>query len=302
MSNHTEIHTEMCEEIHDHDRGLAFDLARLPAVAMNRRGVLRLFGGAGAPVALAACGASATTSSPAASTVGTTTTTGATATTASTATTATTAAMTGEVIPEETAGPYPGDGTNGPNVLDDDGIVRRDITSSFGTSTTKADGIPATVVLTLVSAATGAPLPGASVYLWHCDRDGRYSIYDDELTDENYLRGVQQAGDDGVVTFTTIFPGCYDGRWPHMHFEVFSDLTTAVNGDGAIATSQLALVQSVCEEVYATTGYEQSATNLGRVSLTSDNIFSDGADQQTPATTGSVSAGYTMALTVPVEV
>jgi protocatechuate 3,4-dioxygenase beta subunit len=206
------------------------------------------------------------------------------------------------VIPEETAGPYRGDGTNGPNVLDDDGIVRRDITSSFGTSTTKADGIPATVVLTLVSAATGAPLPGASVYLWHCDRDGRYSIYDDELTDENYLRGVQQAGDDGVVTFTTIFPGCYDGRWPHMHFEVFSDLTTAVDGDGAIATSQLALVQSVCEEVYATAGYEQSATNLGRVSLTSDNIFSDGADQQTPATTGSVSAGYTMALTVPVEV
>ena len=33
-------------------------------------------------------------------------------------------------IPEETAGPYPGDGSNGVNVLSESGIVRSDITTS----------------------------------------------------------------------------------------------------------------------------------------------------------------------------
>lgn len=48
------------------------------------------------------------------------------------------AAACGAEIPDETAGPYPGDGSNGPNVLAESGIVRSDITSSFGSSTTKA--------------------------------------------------------------------------------------------------------------------------------------------------------------------
>ncbi len=42
-------------------------------------------------------------------------------------------------LPEETAGPYPGDGSNGANVLTESGIVRSDITSSFGSSTTRAE-------------------------------------------------------------------------------------------------------------------------------------------------------------------
>ena len=61
----------------------------------------------------------------------------------------------GVEIPEETAGPYPGDGSNGPNVLEASGVVRQDITSSFGTSTTRADGVPLTVTLTLLDNANG---------------------------------------------------------------------------------------------------------------------------------------------------
>ena len=105
------------------------------------------------------------------------------------------------------------------------------------------------------------------MYLWHCDREGRYSMYSQGVEDENYLRGVQEAGDDGTVTFTSIFPACYSGRWPHVHFEVFSSAADAVGDGRPLVTSQLALPEAVCEEVFATDGYSSSVRNLSQVSL-----------------------------------
>ena len=66
---------------------------------------------------------------------------------------------TGE-IPEETAGPYPGDGSNGTNVLSESGVVRSDITCSFGDASAVADGVPFTIELTLldVSGDSSGPL------------------------------------------------------------------------------------------------------------------------------------------------
>jgi protocatechuate 3,4-dioxygenase beta subunit len=40
----------------------------------------------------------------------------------------------------------------------------------------------------------------------------------DAVRDENYRRGVQETAAVGAVTFTSTFPGCYDGRWPHIHW------------------------------------------------------------------------------------
>ncbi len=100
--------------------------------------------------------------------------------------------------------------------------------------------------------------------------------------DENYLRGVQEADADGEVTFTTIFPACYSGRWPHIHFEVYPSLAKATNSANKIATSQIALPEDACNAVYATAGYEQSVQNMSQVSLDSDNVFSDGYDLQLP--------------------
>ncbi len=200
-------------------------------------------------------------------------------------------------IPQETAGPFPGDGSNGPNVLTESGIVRSDITTSFGSSTGTAAGVPLRIELTLTDTA-GAALPGAALYLWHCDREGRYSLYDVE--DQNYLRGVQQADSAGKVSFTSIFPACYAGRWPHAHFEAYPNLAAATSSDNAITTSQLALPQDVCEQVYATEGYSQSVANLGRVSLESDDVFRDGVDSQLATVTGSVPGGLVATLTVPV--
>ena len=196
----------------NHDRGLEFDLSTL----MSRRS-LGMFLGAGTAAALAACTPGGTsgssTSAPAAATSAAaapataTTSAAAAASASSSATPALTRAIAecGIEIPQETAGPYPGDGSNGPNVLEASGVVRQDMTSSFGTSTSTAEGIPLTVTLTLLDNANGCtPLAGAAVYAWHCDREGRYSMYDSGLQNENYLRGVQEADANGQVTFTTI--------------------------------------------------------------------------------------------------
>ena len=85
-----------------------------------------------------------------------------------------------------------------------------------------------TLTVANVNAAC-VPLAGYAVYLWHCDRTGNYSLYG-TAAGESYLRGVQVTDANGRVTFTTIFPARYDGRWPHIHFEVFSTLSNALSG------------------------------------------------------------------------
>jgi protocatechuate 3,4-dioxygenase beta subunit len=206
------------------------------------------------------------------------------------------------VIPEETAGPYPGDGSNGPDILEQSGVVRSDIRSSFGSSTTTAEGVPLTIRLLVQDASDGCvPYAGAAVYAWHCDAAGRYSMYSPGVEDENYLRGVQAADADGLVTFTSIFPACYPGRWPHVHFEVYPSLDLAIDAGNTIATSQIAFPEDVCAEVYATAGYESSVQSFPQISLATDNVFGeDGGVRQLGTVEGSVAEGLTVTLVVPV--
>jgi protocatechuate 3,4-dioxygenase beta subunit len=276
-------------EPHDHDRGLAFDLTTL----MDRRQVIKLIAGASlVSLVGVACGGDDGGSTAAA---------GAATEDAAGAQTTVVSDESCEVIPEETAGPYPGDGTNGPNVLAETGIVRSDIRSSFGSSSGLADGVPLTVNLMVLDGANGcAAIEGAAVYLWHCDREGRYSLYSEGATDQNHLRGVQEADSGGAVSFTSIFPACYAGRWPHIHFEVYSSVDGATGGNGLVATSQLAFPADVCETVYATDGYSQSVTNLAQVSLESDSVFADGSELQLATMSGSVENGFAAELTVTV--
>ncbi len=286
----------------NHDRGLEFDLSTL----LSRRRTLGVFFGAGTAAALAACtpgtgtGSSATPSSTASATAIATESTTTAASPSATSTVTRAIAECGVEIPEETLGPYPGDGSNGPNVLEASGVVRRDIRSSFGTSTTKAEGVPLTVTLTLLDNANGcSPLAGAAVYAWHCDQDGKYSLYDSGVENENYLRGVQEADANGQLTFSTIYPGAYNGRWPHIHFEVFESMSNTSAAGQVLAVSQIALTEAACKEVYATDGYESSARNFPNTSLTSDNVFGDdGGIYQLANISGSVAGGFTAALNV----
>jgi protocatechuate 3,4-dioxygenase beta subunit len=273
----------------DH-RGLVYDVQTL----INRRRALGIFGGLTLTSLLAACGVQETDAAASPS---------ATATATPSPSASATAAASGPVteVPDETGGPYPGDGSNGVNVLDASGIVRSDIRSSFGSSTTVAQGVPLTIALTVRDAATGAALVGKGVYLWHCDRDGQYSLYSSGVENENYLRGVQQTDASGTVTFTSIYPACYSGRWPHIHFEVYDDVATAVASGPIVKTSQIALPQEANALVYTTSGYEQSVRNASQISLQSDNVFGDdGGIHQIATMAGSVAAGYTASLTIGV--
>jgi protocatechuate 3,4-dioxygenase beta subunit len=259
------------------DQGLRFDIETL----MGRRQVLRVLGFGAATLGLAACGSG----------------TGSGQATPSSTTTAS-----GE-IPEETAGPYPGDGSNGPNVLEESGIVRSDIRSSIGSASGTAQGVPMTLVLSIKDLANGGkPFAGTAVYVWHCTREGGYSLYSDGITQENYLRGVQLADAGGQVRFTSIFPACYSGRWPHIHFEVYPDQASITDSAKVIATSQVALPEDACKTVYAEQGYEASVRNLSQVSLDGDNVFGDDAGAaQLGTVTGDVGSGYTVSLTVGVD-
>jgi len=275
------------QDDHDDFGGLGRDL-RATGAAMDRRGLLRLagrFGAALGALPLIGCGSSPTTPS---STGSTNTGTGTGNSTCSTR------------IPEETQGPFPADGSNGPTVLSASGVVRNDIRPSFAGLSGVADGIPLEIVLTIVSASTCAPLSGRAVYIWHCDRLGRYSLYSQGVTNQNYLRGVQEADAIGRLTFTSIFPGCYAGRWPHIHFEVYPSLAAATSVANRAATSQIALPKTACDLAYATSGYQSSVTNLSQVSLATDNVFSDGAALELATVTGSVASGFSASLTVAI--
>lgn len=201
-----------------------------------------------------------------------------------------------QAIPDEATGPFPANGSIGPNLLRQEGVVRSDITTSVGSSSGAAVGVPASISLTVIDAATESPLPGAAVYVWHCTADGRYSIY--EVEDQNYLRGVQVADDDGRLSFDTVFPGCYPGRWPHCHLEVYESVDGASTGGEAIKTSQLALPQSDCETVYGDNRYGDSLSSLAELSLASDGVFADGWEDQLATVAGSIDDGYQIELVV----
>lgn len=255
---------------HDHGDGLHEDLVKLA----SRRDALKIFGAGGAAAILGTLGTAQLAH----------------------------AAKVKSIVPTETAGPYPGDGSNGPDVLDDSGIVRHDIRRSFGSSTTLATGVPLRVNLTVLKASKDyEPLAGAAVYLWHCDRLGQYSMYSSAIADENYLRGIAKTDSNGTASFTTIYPACYSGRWPHIHFEVYSSVTKAVSNGPIVKTSQIAMPKAIGEKVYATSAYTGSAKNLTQVSLATDNVFgNDKGVHQLASVTGSVSKGFVANLTIGV--
>jgi protocatechuate 3,4-dioxygenase beta subunit len=291
---------------HPEDHGLQHDLRQLAAQRSRRQtlGWLSALAGVSA-LPLVACGGGGD-----AATSSTGTTTGSGTSASSTSSTATTTTATGScsVINEETAGPYPGDGSNSANgsianALALSGIVRSDIRSSIGGATGTAAGLPLTVTLKLVNVGgLCGSLAGYAIYLWHCTQDGKYSMYASGVTGENYLRGVQETDETGELTFTTVFPGCYSGRMPHMHFEVYRSLASATAYGNKVKTSQLAFPVATCQDVYnKVSGYSASIANLAAISFATDNVFSDGTALEMLSLSGDTSSGLAAALTIGIS-
>ncbi|MFL6688770.1 MAG: intradiol ring-cleavage dioxygenase [Alphaproteobacteria bacterium] len=271
-------------ENHDQDRGLLHDLRVMAAKRAERRRALKLLGAGGSVLLAGGSGLLLPHR----------------------------AAAGNRCIADavETAGPFPADGTNQSqgetsDVLTESGVVRKDIRRSFLSSTTKARGVNVTIRMTLVNTnAMCTRLPGFVIYIWHCDRDGGYSLY--TVPKESYLRGVQVADEDGRLEFTTIFPGCYPGRYPHMHLEIFSSLDEATIGTNAVLTTQLAMPGDTCKEAYTARGYESARKNFADVSLSSDIVFWDDSKQQlkmmTPEFRGNPADGYKATVRVGIPV
>lgn len=181
--------------------------------------------------------------------------------------------------PSETAGPFP---TKTPSSL-----VSADIRSD-------RTGVPLTINITINNKNNScAALAGAIVDIWHCDKDGNYSEYggsgmqSTNYTSVHFLRGRQVTDAKGLVTFTSVFPGWYSGRAPHIHVHVYSASGTS------LLVTQIAFPTDVCNTVYTTaTNFYTRGTQ--DTSNARDNVFSDSLASELATVTGSVSAGYTL--------
>lgn len=181
--------------------------------------------------------------------------------------------------PSETEGPYP---TKSPT-----SYVIKDIRSD-------RTGVPLTVNITIQNVNNScAALEGALVDIWHCDKDGNYSEYG-TLTAVHFLRGRQTTDSTGLAAFSSIFPGWYPGRAPHIHVHVYN-----ASGKSLLVT-QIAFPTDVCDTVYttATNFYTKGKQDTANKS---DNIFSDSLASELATLSGSVSSGYTLTHTIKVS-
>jgi protocatechuate 3,4-dioxygenase beta subunit len=294
-----------------HPHGLQYDLANLARQAhlrklQERRQALLWLAAGGAAAALAACGDGSDGTSGSS--------TSSSSSTSATAATSTVSSDSGSCVadPQETNGPYPSDGSNTVNgavsdILTTSGIVRSNIRSSFGTSTTTAAGVPLVLTLNLVNVGSScSALSDYAIYIWHCNCEGEYSLYATDIQNENYLRGVQVTDGNGQVTFETIFPACYSGRYPHIHFEIYRSLSVATAYTNAILTAQMAMPSAICSAVYEGSSlYGSSVAEFANVATSTDLVFASSTAAelaaQTPSLTGSVADGFTGTITIGVS-
>jgi protocatechuate 3,4-dioxygenase beta subunit len=225
---------------------------------IGRREALGSMGVAGAALAWG-CGDSPTSPSTTATTTTTTTTTGSNAC---------------AVTPSETAGPFPS--------LTD--LFRSDIREG-------KPGTPLALTIRVVNAHNGCNrVANANVEIWHVDAAGNYSQYGTQSA-QTYLRGIQTTNANGEVTFTTIYPGWYQGRATHIHVEV------TVNG-ASVKVTQIAFPETVNNTVHASGVYASRGSNPMRNS--SDGIFADSLASELVTPMGELATGF--AATFPVVV
>lgn len=195
------------------------------------------------------------------------------------------------VSPTETVGPYPWpSGTNIQNSVFWRSDIREPNTAGSGVGC-----VPLTLKLRVVNVANCTPIPNARVDIWHCNEAGAYSGYGSHAG-ATWLRGIQQTDNEGFVTFKTIFPGWYNGRITHIHYQVY------VAGVLKL-TSQLTFPIAWINEInglspYSTTpGKPPYGPNPGFPGQNSiqtfaqDNVFSDGTAGEMLNVFGNVDTG-----------
>jgi len=162
-------------------------------------------------------------------------------------------------------------------------------------------GVPLTIKITICNTNNScAALSGALVDIWHCTALGYYSEYDDtpggsyaavDYTSSHFLRGRQTTDSNGLVTFTSIFPGWYSPRAPHIHAHIYNSAGTS------LLITQIAFPTDICNTVYTTVS-PYSARGEQDTANTADMVFSDSLATELSTVTGSVSDGYVLTMTI----
>lgn len=165
-------------------------------------------------------------------------------------------------------------------------------------------GVGFTIKITIKNTkASCAALQGAIVDIWHCDKDGYYSEYGGtsmqsvNYTSVHFLRGRQTTDANGLVTFTSIFPGWYSGRATHIHVHIYN------SGGTSLLVTQIAFPEgtnSAVALVNASTANGYTKGLSGYIYNASDNVFSDSVANEMSTITGSISDGYVLAHTINV--
>ena len=180
------------------------------------------------------------------------------------------------VTPTETVGPYPS--------LTD--LFRSDIRDG-------KTGALLTLTLKVVNTNSGcAPVGNANVEIWHVDAAGNYSQYGTQTT-QAYLRGIQTTNANGEVTFTTIYPGWYQGRATHIHVEVTMN-------NRSVKVTQIAFPESINNAVHASSAYASRGANP--LTNLADGIFRDSLSSELTTPAGDPTSGYAASFQIGVAV
>jgi protocatechuate 3,4-dioxygenase beta subunit len=152
-------------------------------------------------------------------------------------------------------------------------LVRRDITSGIV-------GLPMRLGFRIVNADTCQPIQGATIDIWHTNKDGNYSALsgqcsnDSTTLSQNFSRGIQSSNADGWVYFDSIFPGWYSGRVTHMH------LTVRI-GTTAVVTTQFFFADRIAETIYRNHPLYVGRPNRDTTN-TSDNVIGGNISRALP--------------------
>ena len=170
--------------------------------------------------------------------------------------------------PEQTEGPF----------FVEERLNRSDIRSDPGTGTVKP-GAPLRITFRVsrVDGSACTPVAGAQVHVWHCDAAGAYSDVRDwhgSTVGQKFLRGHQVTDANGLATFTTIYPGWYQGRAVHIHFKV---RTAEQSKRGRDFTSQIYFDEAVSDKVFARPPY--ASRGKRDVRNEQDGLFRRGGKQ-----------------------
>jgi protocatechuate 3,4-dioxygenase beta subunit len=208
-----------------------------------------------------------------------------TSTTSGSTSTTTTTPSSCSVTDTETEGPFP---TKSPTTL-----VIKDITSDR-----KGTLLTANIIIRNVNNSCEI-LSNALVDIWHCDAAGEYSEYGGtgmqrtNYTSVHFLRGRQTTDSTGIAAFTSIYPGWYSGRAPHIHVHVYNASGTS------LLVTQIAFPEDISAIVYAQGVY--ASHGQADTKNANDNIFNNSLTNEMSTVTGNTTSGYVLTHTIYVK-